>query len=502
MVDLPEYLQSGEVARLIPVIADSRKEQRVTSVFLATISAVPQYAQALLATVGQRLGKRSTINTFTEVVFKDQTSKDRPDGLALVSTGRKTWSTLFEAKIGNATINEEQVQRYAQIAKDHGIDAVITISNQFVARPGHNPIDMPKVLSRKVALFHWSWSYVLTEAILLQRKGSIDDPDQAFILREFIRFLSHDSVGVSGFDRMPPEWVPLITQLKSGASLKRNSPEIESVVQAWHQETRDLTLRLSRHLAVDVELRLGRSHAANSEARFKDDCSKLATACELGAQYYIPNAAAYLDLFVGLKTQTVRVGMTIDAPQDRQRPSARINWLLKQLKDSPKEDSYIRMIWSTRSANTLCRLSALQEDPKAIADAAPAPPRAFEVFIVSDDSRKFRGRNTFIDEVERMVPLFYDRLGQHLEKWVPKPPKPVAPADVPVAEETAQESVPHPVRPQVIEQPRLTAPQPGNAHTALIEIPDFLQRPKSTKKAEPSDETSSAEPAWQRPYRW
>ena len=60
MSRLPEILISGEIARLIPVIADSRKEQRVTSVFLATLSAVPSFAQSFIcddrATDGVTLG--------------------------------------------------------------------------------------------------------------------------------------------------------------------------------------------------------------------------------------------------------------------------------------------------------------------------------------------------------------------------------------------------------------------------------------------------------------
>ena len=97
MTSLPDFLESGEIARLIPVIADSRREQRVASVFLATLSAVPDFAQPLLSSVGFRLGKRSVIDTFTEVVIKDQNdAKDRPDGLIIVTTGKKPWKALVE----------------------------------------------------------------------------------------------------------------------------------------------------------------------------------------------------------------------------------------------------------------------------------------------------------------------------------------------------------------------------------------------------------------------
>ena len=226
MTLLPEYLESGEVARLIPVIADSRREQRVVSVFLATLSAVPNLAQPLLSGVGARLGKRSAIDTFIEVaVTGHKDAKDRPDGLIVVSSGKKTWKALVEAKIGTAGLGDETVNRYLQIARDSGIDAVITVSNQFVARPGHSPVNAPKNLTRRVGLYHWSWKLILTEAILLQIRGAVTDPDQAFILREFVRFLAHDSVGVSGFETMPSHWREAVTLVKSGGVIRKTSPQ-------------------------------------------------------------------------------------------------------------------------------------------------------------------------------------------------------------------------------------------------------------------------------------
>ena len=167
------------------------------------------------------------------------------------------------------------------------------MSNQFVAKPGHSPIDAPKTLTRRVGLFHWSWKLILTEAILLHIRGAITDPDQAYILREFVRFLSHDSVGVSGFDSMPPQWREAVTLVKSGGVIRKTSPQAEAVVSAWHQETRDLALRMSQHLATNVDVKLPRTHANNPDQRFKDDCAELATHNKLEVEYAIPNAAHY-----------------------------------------------------------------------------------------------------------------------------------------------------------------------------------------------------------------
>lgn len=478
MTSLPDFLESGEIARLIPVIADSRREQRVVAVFLATLSAVPDFAEPLLSNVGVRLGKRSVIDTYTEVVLKGQANaKYRPDGLIVVSSGNKSWKALVEAKIGSSSLEEEQVHQYLQLARNSDIDAVITLSNQFVARAAHSPIKAPKTLTKKVNLLHWSWKTILTEAVLLQTREAVRDPDQAFILREFVRFLSHDAVGVTGFDRMPSQWRDTITLVKSGGVIGRTSHEAEALVSAWYQETRDLALRMSQHLATEVDVKLSRAHVADADQRLRDDCAKLAGGNKLEVEYEIPNAASPLSVTADLVSQTIRVGMEVGAPQDKQRGLSRVNWLLRQLRLANDDRHFVRISWPSRAQDAVCRLTELRDDPKAIVENAPLPPKSFEVFFLSDDTRRFSGRKTFIEEIEKVVPRFYDSVGQNLERWVPKPPKPVVVKTVvEKVEKSKTEEGKHTEPTTHDERSRLT---PGNQHSALIEIPQFLRRATS-----------------------
>jgi len=123
--DRPEFLISGEPARLIPVVADGSREKRIASVVLAVMTAVPAFARALIAGTGKSIGKSARVECWTEVVFTGQENagKDRPDGLIVVSTGRSRWSALVEAKIGNQELVAEQVGRYAELARANGIEA-------------------------------------------------------------------------------------------------------------------------------------------------------------------------------------------------------------------------------------------------------------------------------------------------------------------------------------------------------------------------------------------
>ena len=64
---LDDILKNALRARLIPTVADSRKEERIVSVLLATLSVVPLFAEQLLERCGVRMGKTSDLHSYTEV---------------------------------------------------------------------------------------------------------------------------------------------------------------------------------------------------------------------------------------------------------------------------------------------------------------------------------------------------------------------------------------------------------------------------------------------------
>ena len=101
MRTLDEVLKVAHPARLIPTVADSRREERLVSILLATLPRVRPFAEQLLDRCGERLGKSSVLASYTEVEFPsaDGVSKDRPDGLLCLTTRKVRWTALLEAKI-------------------------------------------------------------------------------------------------------------------------------------------------------------------------------------------------------------------------------------------------------------------------------------------------------------------------------------------------------------------------------------------------------------------
>ena len=442
MSTLDDILNDAHRARLIPSIADSRKEQRTVSILLATLSVVRPLAAQLLERCEFRLARTAELQCYTEVEFptSDRSGDDRPDGVLSVVTRKARWTALLEAKIDNAEISEEQVLRYAKIARQYKIDAVITLSNQLAPLPTHVPYAVPRKFSNHINFFHISWISVLTQASLILGENEEIDHEQAYILGEMARYLEHPNSGVKRFDKMNKEWRPLVLGIQNGQKFNRSSPEIEITVANWHQEERDVCLILSRRIGERVGIRISRKHQADPTLRLKDACDSLVTSHELRSAFIVPNASSDLDVIVNLQRRTISCSMELKAPGNRKRASARINWLVRQLLGIDVDDVIIRARWPGKGLPTQAKLSEIQVDTKSLESGRPgAIPVSFEVIMIRGIAGRFSGRQTFIEDLEKLIPEFYERIGQRLRSWSPPPPSIVKrdPIEKPTTVETS-----------------------------------------------------------------
>ena len=90
---LPKFVAQGETARLFPVLSTTSKEGRATAILLACIGLISELGIKLLGSLGQRVGKRANLMTYTETVLKSQPNeaRDRPDGLIVLRVGAREW---------------------------------------------------------------------------------------------------------------------------------------------------------------------------------------------------------------------------------------------------------------------------------------------------------------------------------------------------------------------------------------------------------------------------
>lgn len=421
-----DFLIQGDPARLFPVLADTSREQRATSIFLAVMTQVPDFAEGILRTIGVKIGKRTTIEAYTEVVLKQEASSPcRPDGLLIVHSSRSTWSGLIETKIGKAGLDAEQVTKYVELARTNGIDAVITISNQFVAKPHHSPVEVSKRLLGKTDLFHWSWSSISTQSKILELQKSVDDPQQSFLLNELNRFFSHPTTGIEKFTQMASGWRDIVQSVTNGVRLLKSAPEVEEAVSSWFSEERDLCLQMSRHVGTPVAARMPREHERSADQRLRDGIGNLTKTPLLKSSLRVPDCAADIEIYADLMRKTVSVSMSLRAPQDRKSTKARLNWLLRMLReDDPR--LFIKAHWAGKAASTMKEVALLRDEPEAIQTNNPdLVPHTFEVVLLENLGKRFSGRKTFIEDVERIVPEYYDLVAVNLRAWHAPPPKPV-----------------------------------------------------------------------------
>ncbi|SMX27045.1 hypothetical protein TRP8649_01147 [Pelagimonas phthalicica] len=422
---LPEYLKQGEAARLFPVLATTSKEGRTTSIVLGCMTKVEEFGAHLLQSVGQRVGKRSRLEAYTEIVLSSGRgdSQDRPDGLIELRVGSRTWRALIEAKIGSTALEAEQIERYRLLAKENGIDCVISISNQFTTSPSSHPLESVRKSRSKIPVFHWSWMHILTIVDLLVSGEDVEDADQLVLLNELRRFLTHESAGVKGFERMPREWTELNKFVSGGGQLPSQSDLVLTVLDAWHQETRDLSLILTRMTGTRVLEKLPRKHKDNPGQRQKDELSLLRERLCLSCCLSIPDAAAPMDVRVDLMRRCVEAGMVLKAPEDRKSTKARLNWLMRQLKGQANENDFVRLKWPGTSEPSLFALTDIMENVEiACQDKPHLAPHGFEVFTSEKLGAKFAQQANFVAELERIVPEFYNRLGVQLVAWQRRPP--------------------------------------------------------------------------------
>jgi len=425
-VDITTILTSGQLARLIPTVADSKKEERATSCLLASFMVVPAFAREVLSDAGAPSGKRIKFVCYTEVTFKASSKEKtpRPDGLIVVTNGANKWTALVESKIGNAELTVEQIEEYLDLARQHGINALITISNQFATTPTHHPVKVSKTKTRSVELYHFSWLSLKSKALLLIGSKAVEDPEQAFILSELVRYLDHDSSGVSSLIKMPGLWKEVCNSIQQGTALNKNSEPISQSVSGWHQLLRHLALNLTMSISEPVEIALSRARDKNDELNFLEDCEYLSNESSLVAEFNVPNAATRLIFSADCMRRTINVSMKLEAPKDKSRATASINWLTRQLKAKELNNVTIRAYWPKRKPMTAAPLELVIEDPSVIIhEGFGELPTSLEVIRIIDLAARIKGTKTFVEDSSKEFLAFYQDVGQHLSKWVAKAPK-------------------------------------------------------------------------------
>ena len=409
-------------ARLIPtsgINGSAEQERRATSALLAVMSSVTEFGRALTKPLGAPAAR---LETFVEVPFILNERKLFPDGLIRASRGKRSWTALVEVKTGDNLLTTEQVENYLDIARQEGFDAVITISNEIPPIAGQHPTAVDKRKLRRVALHHWSWTKVLSEAVMQKEFRGVADPDQAWILGELIRYLEHPRSGAMEFKDMGEYWVPVREAVRTD-TLRASDNGVREVASRFDALLRFACLSLGRQLGTEVTPVLSRRELADPTVRSQSLVAELTGSGQLSGSIRIPATVGNIEVTADLRSRLVTCQIEVDAPREG-RPKTRVNWLVRQLKSAPESVRIESRALHERGPGAAELLRNLREDPGLLISDPARELRSFRIALSSPMGLK-RGRGTgcFIDSVLAAIDTFYAEVVQDLKAWSAAPPR-------------------------------------------------------------------------------
>ena len=422
---MPENEEQWEAARLIPVTGIKKaaeKEGRATSALLAVLGAVREFGREILRPLGAPAG---TVTTYTEVPFTLNDQSVRVDGLVRVTRAKADWYLLLEVKTGTAQHDREQVERYLDVAKQQGFaGGLLTISND-IAPLGEHPVTVDRRKYRNVPLHHMSWFRILSTAIRVKEHRGVRDSDQAWILRELIRYLQHENSGATAFADMGPGWTTIREAARAG-TLRPGDPGAVEVCQRWDQLIQYAALTLGASLGEDVTPHVTRAHREEPELRIRSLVEELSKSGRLSGDLRIPSVIAPLHIEADLRTMRGEVSIEVRAPE-LARSTSRVNWLLRQLRDAPADCRVdARFVRSRLTTSEL--VGSLRGDPHLLVDPVPNPPRAFVLTLARPvGGSRGAGRNSFINDLTALIAEFHATIAAGLDEWKPPRVKAAAP---------------------------------------------------------------------------
>jgi hypothetical protein len=249
----------------------------------------------------------------------------------------------------------------------------------------------------------------------------VADPDQAWILGELIRYLEHPKSGAMSFEDMGENWVSVREAVTAG-TLRQSDKGVADVVSRFDALVRFAGLQLGRQLGSEVLPVITRAEIADPKARVIRMVGELVKEGRMSAALRIPGTVSDMTIVADLRANSVSSSFIVDAPREG-RPSTRVSWLLRQLRDA-SDSIRIEAIPQRATTGPADLLGKAREDSKSL---IPEGGREIKSFIITAKSplgsKRSTGRGAFIDSVLSCVQTSYSEVGQALKAWSATPPK-------------------------------------------------------------------------------
>ncbi|WP_438354369.1 hypothetical protein [Microbacterium sp. CJ88] len=147
-----------------------------------------------------------------------------------------------------------------------------------------------------------------------------------------------------------------------------------------------------------------------------------------------------LTIAVDIRAAQIMCSFTTHAPGEG-RPTTRVNWLLRQLKDAP-DTLRIEAFAARQRGGTAELLGTVRENPAVLVADPSKEIKSFTITYLSKmGGARLAGRSGFIDSVIDSMFATYDVVGQRLKDWSAAPPRLRKPDEV-VVDQTVPSEIP------------------------------------------------------------
>jgi hypothetical protein len=467
----PDPMKSDEERRILAsparLIPGYKKldEKSLASVFLASLPLVKEFRDSVFREMG--MGRTGYLKVYTEVsfprvkIYQENSPKKGPlrvDGLVLQVVGKQIKdAAIFEFKMGAQEIYAQQINAYMELAKEVGVPRLVSVSNQFVPSPTDYPIEVNR--SKAVALYHFSWRYIimLGSILLTDNDYNIADPDQVLIMSEVMAFLRDPTVEAKTFDQMSEEWVAVVKGLGSDKDFaKKGYACIDEAVRNWIEEEQDLALKMSDELGSKIDCRF---HGIKSfKQRIEVEKQRIVKESTLSSELKFPNTVSPLRVMLDLARRRLFCDVMLQVPaiamseiHKKAGIKGQLRYVEKQLDrcrrkneaafDAIKQDLYLEVLVKGKHLNPNHRYGEWEQlIEESVGKQIISVRVTYQKLLDSLTKRR-----VFITEYELAVRNFYAVIVQHLKN------PPVAPRSemvVPDSERVSEEKT---------TQPRVTA---------------------------------------------
>jgi hypothetical protein len=249
----------------------------------------------------------------------------------------------------------------------------------------------------------------------------VSDPDQAWVLRELIHYLSSESSGAAGFEDMGEHWVPVRNAAHDG-TLRQGDDAIRHVAERWEQFVEYLCLSLSQELGRNVTS--PRPRKQTTSARLEEVVKSVAAEGALKAAIRVPDAVGNLRIHADLRSRQTSISVEVSAPTEG-GTKPRIKWLLRQLSEG-WPDLRVEVWYPHARESVAASLERAREQPDVLffPTDGKREPRSF-VLTLSRPMGQKRGRaeGSFVRETRAQTVDFYRDLVQNLKAWQARAPQ-------------------------------------------------------------------------------